>query len=376
MENNKFYSITSILLENFRNYKNLLVQTDNKSVFIAGHNGAGKTSILEAISLLYPGKGMRGASGEEIMHNQKDLWSVYSKIKVNDEEYTIGTALTNQNNKTHKRIIKINSELVKSANELTKHISLLWLTPQMEPIFISGVQNRRKYLDRMVYNFDSDHARKITKYEKKLKERQILLKSQNYDNEWVKVIEQELVKLNIEIAIARFKTIEIIKQEISNFNSNFPRLKIEIKCEVTAEILRDREHAVENITKYLFNNRKIDFLSGRTKYGVHKSDLEIRHFETDLPLSNCSTGEQKAMLVSLTIYQALAKKSLNHPSPILLLDEILTHLDKERSHELLKVIGNLKMQAWVTSTDIDFWNEIDFPSKFLVIENSNIIKEV
>ncbi|AZL15150.1 DNA replication/repair protein RecF [Rickettsiales endosymbiont of Stachyamoeba lipophora] len=364
------HAVTSLYLENFRNYQTLSLVVRPVPVFLKGDNGAGKTSILEAISLLMPGRGLKSVDNNELKRDHQHNWLISSHVKTQEEEYQIGTGLINIQGKV-KRVIKVNGEHLKTASELSNYLNIIWLTPQLEQSLLESSGNRRRLFDRMVYNFYSNHASLVLQYEKKVKERQHIFKMGRVDEKWLEIIEIDLAELNYQIAHNRLHTLNLINETISKLDIPFPKLYLKIKGNVE-DLIEQQQVDKEQLLELIKKNRKLDQLSGKTTFGVHRTDLEIYHYEFNRLINFCSTGEQKAMVLSLILFQAFAKKMQSGFAPIMLLDEVMVHLDGNKRHALLDTLQVLEAQSWITSTDDDFWGMVNFEAEYFEISNGKI----
>lgn len=362
----KSCAVNSLKLHNFRNYTSCHIESVGRSVLLAGHNGAGKTSLLEAISCFTPGRNMRGSLADDMKHKGIFNWAVNLNADMNGVSSSLSTGLVDSKNIT-KKVYKIDNEYVKSSTDFIDKIRMLWLTPQIDSFFLSSSQNRRKFLDRIAYNFNTHHAKCINNYDKKLKERLIILKMPILDDKWLDIIESDLADLNIEITKNRLYVLDLLTKQMNMYTGAFPKSKLFLDCDST-ELFKDKDL----VLKKYFSNRKIDKLSGRTNFGCHKADIKMLHFDTDRSFSICSTGEQKAMIMGLILFQAIAINNMDMPMPILLLDEIMTHLDEERRIAFSETVREIGVQCWITSTHIDFWKEVKFPANFYIVENAGI----
>lgn len=339
--------LEALELWSFRNFKHKKLQVGKDPVVIFGLNGAGKTSILEAISMFSPGKGFRAPKLEEIVYHGATEFKVSAIMNTTIGKAEISTLYKEQN---ERRIIDFNG--VKTPNtELTKLLSIIWLTPQMEMLFIGPSADRRKFLDRIVYNFDPEHASRIAKYEYLIKERMKILKMPSIDLEWVSIIENKIAESSVSIAFARCEAVKFLRQSIENFETSFPKADVTLKGEIEEKVLEMPALKLEEVVKEAFyNNRKIDLETNKTNFGPHKTDMMV--FYNSKPVRLCSTGEQKAMLISLIIAEVYAKVAWNNSSPIVLLDEVLGHLDYGRKNELIEFLKYCNVQYWLTSPEI------------------------
>lgn len=369
--------IESLNLTNFRNHKSLKLNVINNIIVITGDNGVGKTNILEAISLLAPGKGIRGARNHDILHKNTvtnysaPYWHISSDVI--SSEGSINIEIKSEINQNRKAI-KVNSQNLRTQADLADFVSMIWLTPQMDQIFLDASADRRKFLDRIVYNFDQNHARLIINYDYFVKERMKLLKTYSKDLDWLKVVEANIADLGIKIAAARVKIINLIEQEINEQTTTFPKARIFIKGDIEDKILNmDIDQLKEEYINKLLSLRRKDLESGRTNTGIHRSDLIVFHTEKNMSANFCSTGEQKALLISIILAVARKLTKTTGYGPIVLLDEVIAHLDNFRKKALLDDIMEMNLQAWLTGTNIKVFDAIDGCAQFLTINNNVLI---
>lgn len=373
----KSFHISRLSLDNFRNYSNLNLTLDASPVILTGNNGSGKTNILEAISFLSPGRGLRKIKLEEADRIKPDggahHWSISSVVNYGYEEIRIGTGRDGAAG-NNKRIVKIDGDVLKSQAELANLFSVMWLTPQMDGIFIGSSSDRRKFLDRLVYNFDPEHASRIYSYEYTVRERAKLLQK-NGDASWIGVLENKLAERAISIAAARIDTVETIQSAIMQSNTAFPKAIINVAGAVE-ELLTTNSalRSEEIIRKQLFDSRSYDYTTGRTSVGTHRSDFVVTHMEKNMPAASCSTGEQKALLLSIILAEARAKAAWKNSVPVLLLDEVIAHLDEKRRASLFNELLDMHAQVWLTGTDSSLFEDLQGKAQFLGVENGAIKK--
>ncbi len=367
----KAFFISKLQLQCFRNYRSLSIELNANPVVLSGNNGSGKTNILEAISLLSPGKGFRKIklSDADMISEGRGLfpWSLSAIINKGIEESLVGTGRLSLGDS--KRITKIDRDVVKNQSELTSIFSVMWLTPQMDGLFMGSSSDRRKFLDRLVYNFDPEHASRIFSYEYTMRERAKILQ-QNNDAAWLSVLENKMAERAVSIAAARLDTIEHIQAVINEFKTAFPKAIIGVEGHVE-EIMRNNSalQAEEMLRKQLFETRAYDAKSGRTNVGTHRSDFVVFHAEKNMHASSCSTGEQKALLLSIILAEARAKSIWKGGVPVLLLDEVVAHLDEVRRISLFEEIFSMQSQVWMTGTDIELFKEIRGKAQFFSVNN-------
>lgn len=362
--------LEKLLLSNFRNYQNLNLNLSESPIVITGPNGAGKTNILEAVSFLSPGKGIRSVKLEEadrIVSGVVHKWVVSAKISSSGESLQVGTGHDN-NGQSSKRVIKIEGEIIKSQAELAKVFSVMWLTPQMDGLFIAGNSDRRRFMDRLVYNFDAEHASRVYSYEYYVKERNRLLQEKP-DQNWLTVLESKIAEKAISIAVARVDAIEIIQRAVMDAPSVFPKAKIGVEGFVENLVVgKPALKAEEELRHALLLSRPNDMRTGRTSIGTHRSDFVVFHVDKNMPASSCSTGEQKALLLSIILAEARAKAMWKNSVPVILLDEVISHLDEIRRHSLFEEIVAMGAQVFMTGTDREVFAELNGKAQFINID--------
>ena len=357
--------IKNLILTNYRVYENVKFSFKPNINIIYGKNGIGKTNILEALSFLTAGKGMLGANiGDVLRIVDKPTinynWTIFANIEDNNIADTIAIYSENDNNILKKKI-KINGNIVRSQEELNKILNVLWLTPDMQTLFIDEKANRRKFLDRIVYIVDNNHSSRINKYEFLIKERmKVLQDSKKFDEHWLTVLEEKIAETGISIAVARNQVIRHLNRILVNYDFNFPKFIITIDGKFENLLLDNitSMQAEEEFRKILRDNRQQDNETKRTTEGVHKSDLRLFYQTKNMDAQFCSTGEQKLFLISFTILKALLCKELNKPQPIILLDEVFSYLDKNKKLELFNELLKLNVQSFITGTDISIFSDI------------------
>lgn len=344
-------AVTRLNLANFRSYAAGELTTAGAAVVLAGPNGAGKTNILDAISLLSPGRGLRGAKLAE--HVRKGpaspgeaLWAVAATVRRGETDYEIGTGLTEQSNA---RQVRLNGVDAKNSAELGEVVQMVWLTPAMDRLFIESASGRRRFLDRLVLGFDPGHARAATRYETAMRERARLLKYGPRDPAWLGGLENEMAEAGTMIATAREAAVLRLNRALAERAGAFPAAALTLAGEnfETQDALRDA----------LARSRIRDAESGRTNAGPHLTDLATRHTQKRTEARDCSTGEQKALLISIMLAFARELTQMRDGmAPLLLLDEIAAHLDVVRRAALFEEIADLSAQAWMTGTDLSLFD--------------------
>jgi DNA replication and repair protein RecF len=343
-------AVTRLSLTNFRSYATGALATAGTAVVLAGPNGAGQTNILDAISLLSPGRGLRGAKlAEHVrkgpMQPSEALWAVAATVRRADTEYEIGTGLTEQSSSRH---VRLNGVEAKGSAELGEVVQMVWLTPAMDRLFIESASGRRRFLDRLVLGFDTSHARVATRYETAMRERARLLKYGPRDPAWLDGLENEMAESGMALAAARAATVARLNLALATRNGAFPAAALSL----TAEDFED----AGALRQALACSRIRDAESGRTNAGPHLTDLATRHTQKRTDARDCSTGEQKALLISIMLaFARELARARDGMAPLLLLDEIAAHLDIIRRAALFEEIADLSAQAWMTGTDLSLF---------------------
>jgi DNA replication and repair protein RecF len=351
-------SIASLALNHFRNYTQLDMEVSPRSVVLTGANGAGKTNILEAISLLAPGRGLRSATMSELAKDGVGgHWAVSSLVRTKDDEVQLGTGVLPQMShldaSSEKRIIKIDGELKKNQHILTAYFSCVWVTPAMGTMFIEGAGVRRRFLDRLVYSFDADHAQRVHAYEHTMRQRNKLLQDYNADKTWLDVLERKMAGYATAIAVARIMTMQHLHHAMAEASGAFPHAHLALSGDAES-LLMDGMSAVaaeSEVAKLLAVSRGVDARKGRSSHGAHKTELAVTFTEKNREAAMCSTGEQKALLMAIVMAHARARALWHGAAPVLLLDEVVAHLDQSRRKALFDELDFLGAQAWMTGTD-------------------------
>lgn len=347
--------ISRLLLENFRNHSNLELNTKARLVCISGANGQGKTNIIEAISLLSPGRGIRGDNIGNIItvNSANPACAIFCELRDNNISNEIGLSYQLRNQKSAK-IIKINSATFQNSKPLLEYLKVIWLTPQMDDILSASNTTKLKFIDRVTFNFFSTHAASVNKFEQAYKSRLKLLTDNNFDDSWLSGLERVIAEESVAITQRRQECLSIISKQLKNFTSSFikPTLNLQGKIESWLDA-NDNITAIQIIKEELKNARKLDAIRKRSSIGANRSELMVLHPIKKLLSEQCSTGEQKAMLLSIIIAQIRSLNEVFNIEPVLLLDDIFSHLDYEVVNNLIAELSDLRAQIWITATHID-----------------------
>lgn len=332
-------------------------------VVLYGANGVGKTNLLEAVSLLSPGRGLRGARVMDIQNTQNPSpWAVSGTINTTYGEVKIGTGLDpNSRQGKEKRTVRINGQTVKSQARLGEHLACVWLTPQMDRLFLDSGRERRKFLDRLVFTFDPGHSGRVIRYENAMSQRSRLLRDGQNDDSWISGLEQQMAETGIAIAAARLDFCQRLQAACKAENDSvFPRARVFVKGNIEEWLGDVPAVEVEDRFKHeLKQSRARDSVTGGAAIGPHKSDLSVIYDAKNMRADQCSTGEQKALLIGLILAHSRLIKAERGTPPILLLDEVAAHLDENRRNALYGILQDLGAQSWLTGTEKTLFSDIE-----------------
>ncbi len=378
MTDSSTLAITRLTLTDFRNHAGLRLGVDQQLVALTGANGAGKTNILEAISLLAPGRGLRGAAFEDLVRQGgAGSWAIAAEIRTANGLVPLGTGWSSQSEAGDGagRLVVIDGQAQKSSGALGDYMRMLWLTPAMDRLFAGPASDRRRFLDRMVTAFDPEHGSRILVFEKVMRERNLLLEERQPDAAWLSSLEAHMAEAAVAIAAARLVGLEALQVHIGKTRgeSAFPWGEISVEGEIEARIATTPAVRVEDeYRSILRDSRKADRAAGRTLRGPHRSDLAVVHGPKQMAAGLCSTGEQKALLIGLILAQARAVKASAGIAPVLLLDEVAAHLDQVRRLSLLHALAALGSQSWMTGTDAQLFDGLGSGGCVFHVENGTV----
>lgn len=344
--------ITELSLSNFRSYDHLALETGPAPVVITGPNGTGKTNLLEAVSLLGPSKGLRHAKLASVQNFSNPLqpWAIHGKVTYEGEDDN--KIVVAQDPETlSKKIILVNGTPTGQAG-LFNWVTILWLTPFMDQIFLESTSLKRKFLDRLICAIHPAHQTHLSKLEYALRERSKLLKDNISDAHWHRILEERIAQESVALITQRCAYLEELNQELQSRRTPFPIPACFLQGTIETWLKDSPALDVEEkIIAQLHENRSQDLKSKLNSLGAHQSEFCVNHLDFDRPAEVCSTGEQKALLLSMLLAHARLSSQKKKLMPILLLDEVVAHLDSKRREKLFVEICELKMQTWLTGTD-------------------------
>jgi DNA replication and repair protein RecF len=370
--------IHRLALTHFRNYRAASLEAHTDMVVLVGPNGAGKTNCLEAISFLSPGRGLRRATLEDIADNQGDgSWAVSAEVEGALGLATLGTGIEppqGEGQATSRRC-RIDREPVASASSFGDHLRMVWLTPSMDGLFVGAASERRRFFDRLVLAIDSEHSSRVSALERSLRSRNRLLEVRNFDDHWCDAIERETAELAVAVAATRGQTAVKLAamMRARGQASAFPSAEIALDGWMENALLSEPATAVEDRYREILRaSRARDAAAGRTLDGPHLTDLQLVYAPKNMPARDASTGEQKALLIGLVLAHATLVAESTGIVPLLLLDEVVAHLDPSRRTALFAELAKLGAQAWLTGADPLQFSSVGTAGDIFDIENGRI----
>lgn len=356
--------IKRLALTDFRNYTSVVVDCGAAPVVLTGVNGAGKTNLLEAVSLLVPGSGIRRAPLDEIARRTGDgSWAVAAEVVTRHGQVAVGTGLVVQSTRTRAgRLVRIDGETA-SAGALAEHVEMVWLTPAMDQLLVGPAAERRRFLDRLILCFDPSFGRQASRYERAMQQRNRLL-TDGGDRVLLDALEIQMAETGTALAAARVEAVAALSGAIgarrhSQPDSPFPWAGVEVAGTLEAALAQSAAIDVEDqYRERLKRDRHRDQGAGRALEGPHRSDLVVTHGPKAMPARLSSTGEQKALLMGLVLAHATLIAERRGEAPIVLLDEVAAHLDAGRRTALFAEILALGVQAWLTGTEPDAFSAL------------------
>ena len=352
-----------LTLTNFRNYRAATLEADLRPIVLYGPNGAGKTNLIEAISFLAPGRGLRRTTLEEVAFHEGDgSWAVAAEVEGALGLATLGTGIERapEDGAPVQRKCRIDRESVASAAVFADHLRVVWLVPAMDSLFVGAPSERRRFLDRLALAVDAEHSSRVNALERALRSRNRLLEEARPDPHWLDAVEHETAELAVAVAGLRAEALHRLDSVLaSRQGSDFP--PVEIALDGWMEKLLPAHPAIEIEERYravLRDNRGRDAAAGRTLDGPHLTDLLVVYRQKGIAAADASTGEQKALLIGLVLAHARLITEMTGSAPVLLLDEVVAHLDPARRAALHGELAELGAQVWMTGADPAVFAEI------------------
>ncbi len=384
--------VTRLVLTDFRNYRSARLDLDTGPVVLTGPNGAGKTNLLEAVSFLSPGRGLRNTRLGDIDRRGPDAepgvsgWAVAATVETRRGPVRIGTGRDETAiglqppglSRGERRVVRIDGESVRGQAALGERLGIVWLTPQMDRLFVEGPGGRRRLLDRLVFGLDPAHAGRVAAYEQALRERSRLLHDRLSTNRpgdpgWLVALEDIIAEQGVAVAAGRRDAVERLDRVCAEADGPFPRARLSLTG--TVETWLDEMPALaaeERFKRALADSRPADAAAGGGAIGPHRSDLAVSHAAKAIAAEHASTGEQKALLISILIAHTRLQRTIRGEPPILLLDEVAAHLDAFRRAALFEILLDLESQAWLTGTDAALFMPLRHSARFLSVGDGTL----
>jgi len=368
--------IVSLKLHNFRCYSAAVLNDLGSGLIVLhGPNGAGTPNVLEAVSLLSPGRGLRGAKVLEVQCQSEGApWAVSAGLQTGYGSVQLGTGVDAQGEKC---VVRVNGENARGRNALAEHVACVWLTPQMDRLFLDASSHRRKFLVRLIFAFDPGHSGRASRYENAMRQRSRLLQEGSPDLAWLDGLEAQMAETGCAIAAARLDFVGRLQAACNMSETElFPLAHLQVIG--TIEELLEKSSALEAEEMFAYQlkqSREKDAVRGGASTGPHKSDLAVMYAAKNMAADQCSTGEQKALLIGIVMAHAKLITAERGEPPILLLDEVAAHLDENRRAALYDLLEGLGGQVWLTGTDANLFTAIEGKSRFFEVRDAAIVAE-
>ncbi len=375
--------ISKIRLTQFRSYESLSLTLPDAfcPVVLTGHNGAGKTNVLEAVSFLTAGRGLRSARLSDVARRMDETvpsgveslpvrWAVSASVEVNGNSFEIGTGTIDGSDR---RQMRIDGKNVSKQAELARVFRCLWLTPAQDRLFCGDPASRRRFLDRLVQVFDPVHADRLSDYSAAFKQWSCLLREGRIDNGWLSSLEAQMAALGVAIAAQRQDLVVRLMEQLRTREIDcFPQAEITLTGWVEQLLIeKSAVYVEEEFAAYLKKMRHV-YADGGSVQGPHTADFKVFHRQKKMSGELCSTGEQKALLISIILSQMAVQMKEQGMCPVLLFDEAAVHLDSHRRRVLFDLLASLPAQVWMTGTDESAFRDLDSRAHFLTVEESII----
>lgn len=360
-----------LILTDFRNYQRCLWQPSASIAIFTGPNGSGKTNLLESLSLLSPGHGLRQAPYGHLPRHKSKKWGIYADLlrqkETSSQTYSLATGQESEQSK--KRLFFLNHQILKYQTEVSHHYHALWLTPQMDRLFQENPSGRRRFLDRLTVSLYPEHLKHLAAYERSLSKRHRLLLEHPHETLWLDIVEESLARHAIALTINRMSFIENINLR-SLEGTIFPKTLFSLSCLLADKLQKEPALTVEEWYRTkLKEQRGADRLKASTSFGAHRADFELFDQKTHRPAKFSSSGQQKIMLLGIILSHGYYLAQNWRTAPFILLDEPLTHLDETYRHAFQEILPFLKTSLFITGTDEKDFSHSRAHAEFISIEN-------
>ena len=369
------HALTRLSLGDFRSYHAARLVMDERPLVLTGPNGAGKTNLLEAVSYLSPGRGLRGARLADVAHvagpgaGSAEGWSVAATLTGDGGETALGSGwrAPAEQGEAERRLVRIDGATASGPAALAQHVGMVWLTPSMDRLFSGPPAERRRFLDRLVFAIDAGHAARVQRYDRARRHRARLLRTGTRDDAWLGALERAMAENAAAIGAARLDLTMRLEQFLPEAKEAFPRIALGADGLVERWLASAPALEVEErFREHLAETRQTE-AEGGTVDGPQRSDLIVTDAERGMAAEQCSTGEQKAMLIALITAHARLVERQRRCAPVLLLDEIAAHLDQSRRRALFDIILDVGAQAWLTGTEASVFRPLGAQAQFFTV---------
>ena len=374
------YALIRLALTDFRSYRGVRLAMDPRPLVLTGPNGAGKTNLLEAVSYLSPGRGLRGARLADVAHvagsdgGAAEAWSVAATLTGEGGETALGSGwrAPAEPGETERRAVRIDGTTASGPAALAQHVAMVWLTPAMERLFSGPPAERRRFLDRLVYAIDAGHAARVQRYDRARRHRARLLRAGPGDDAWLGALERSMAENAVAIGAARLDLAMRLEQFLPAGAAPFPSVALEADGLVERWLAAAPALAAEErFREHLATTRRLE-AEGGSADGPQRSDLIVTDRDRGMAAEQCSTGEQKAMLIALVTAHARLVARQRRCAPVLLLDEIVAHLDESRRRALFEIILDVGAQAWLTGTEPAAFRPLGAHAQFFAVQPGRV----